>query len=102
MSSSSKNRPTISLEQKERVLMVGMQLSGETTHEVENSLAELNRLIDTLGAQVVFSLIETSRATTSHKSVTLRVAVKSSVDQFLNIRNGGHSFWVVLMKSPRH
>ncbi len=58
MSSSSKNKAPISLEQKERVLVVGMQLPGETTPEVENSLAELNRLIDTLGAEVVFSLIQ--------------------------------------------
>ncbi|MFM8315910.1 MAG: hypothetical protein ACKOA8_16655, partial [Deltaproteobacteria bacterium] len=58
MSSSHKNRSTISLEQKEKVLVVGMQFPGETTHEVENSLAELNRLIDTLGAEVVHSIIQ--------------------------------------------
>lgn len=58
MSSSSKNRPTILLEEKQKVLMVGMQLPGETSNEIENSLSELNRLIDTLGAQVVHSVIQ--------------------------------------------
>ncbi len=38
--------------------MVGMQLSGETTQEIESSLAELNRLIDTLGGEVTHSLIQ--------------------------------------------
>jgi len=42
----------------ERVLMVGVQLRGETDDETENSLGELERLIETLGGRVVDSCIQ--------------------------------------------
>lgn len=58
MSINSKNKPTLSVEEKQKVLIVGMQLPGDTTGEVENSLEELSRLIDTLGAEVVHSVIQ--------------------------------------------
>jgi GTPase len=45
-------------EEAERVLMVGIQLRSETEDEVEQSLEELERLIETLGGIVVDSFIQ--------------------------------------------
>src|SRR4051812_11824448 len=46
----------------ERVLMVGVQLPADTEAGIENSLEELERLIDTLGGQVVETVIAKRKA----------------------------------------